>query len=453
MYGAFIEYGATPWQIFQQTDGHAEITVGGRCICNPDLPDHAQGGRVACCVREEDTNAAVVDWVWAELADGQWRCTLRIPAGGLYRIESVLMHPCGNFNYPTRGDSVKHVGVGDVFVIAGQSNAVGKALDAALDPPALGVHLLGLSGRWDLAAHPLHDSTDSLYPALLSARPGISPYLAFAKLLRRRLGYPIGLIQTARGSSDLSYWDRETGPVYRVMREQIARSNGIRAVLWYQGCNDADDPDRAARYGERFARLAADLRADLALPGLPFLTVQLNQYLETNAEASFSQVREAQRQAARLDPRVFIVPSHDLRVLDNVHNSAMSCLAIGERLARCALDRLYGLGTYRAGDLREAVLTGPRTVALRFDNILDQVQTAITDPALSPFAVEDERGFLPLTGYAERGDTVILTLGRDPAGALRAHNCYGSRPYPAIAKDAANGLPVLAFSDVPVRRN
>ncbi len=453
MYGAFLDYGVSPWQILQQTDGFAELTVGGRCICNPDLPEYAQGGRVGCCVREEDTNAVAVDWVWAEPADGQWSCKLRIPAGGLYRIEAILMHPCGSFNYPTRGDSVKHVGVGDVFVIAGQSNAVGKALDAALDPPELGVHLLALSGRWDLAAHPLHDSTDSLYPELLSARPGISPFLAFAKLLHRRLGYPIGLVQTARGSSDLSFWDRETGPVYRVMREQIARSNGIRAVLWYQGCNDADDAAMTADYSMRFSRLAANLRADLALPALPILTVQLNQFLDPSAEALFSQVREAQRQAARRDPLVFLVPSYDLRVLDNVHNTAMSCLAVGERLARCALDRLYGLGTYRAGDLREAALTAPRTVALRFDNILDQVQTAVADPALSPFSVEDELGFVPLTGYAEQGDTVTLTLGRDPVGSLRAHNCYGCLPYPAIAKDAANGLPVLAFTGAPVRQN
>lgn len=81
MYGAFLDYGVSPWQILQQTDGFAELTVGGRCICNPDLPEYAQGGRVGCCVREEDTNAVAVDWVWAEPADGQWSCKLRIPAG------------------------------------------------------------------------------------------------------------------------------------------------------------------------------------------------------------------------------------------------------------------------------------------------------------------------------------------------------------------------------------
>ncbi len=49
-----------------------------------------------------------------------------IPAGGLYRIESCLKEEKNTpLEWATRGDCVEHFGVGDLFVIAGQSNAVG----------------------------------------------------------------------------------------------------------------------------------------------------------------------------------------------------------------------------------------------------------------------------------------------------------------------------------------
>jgi len=55
----------------------------------------------------------------------------------------------------TRGDMIHNIGVGDVFVVAGQSNAAGRAKNPVEDAPELGVHLLRDSGVWDLATHPL----------------------------------------------------------------------------------------------------------------------------------------------------------------------------------------------------------------------------------------------------------------------------------------------------------
>ena len=61
-----------------------------------------------------------------------------------------------------RGDTRQHWGVGDVWLIAGQSNCAGYGKDPVEDPSELGVHLLGNDLHWDLATHPLNDSTNSL---------------------------------------------------------------------------------------------------------------------------------------------------------------------------------------------------------------------------------------------------------------------------------------------------
>ncbi|HCQ00632.1 MAG TPA: hypothetical protein DIT99_08015, partial [Candidatus Latescibacteria bacterium] len=84
------------------------------------------------------------------------------------------------------------MGVGDLWIIAGQSNAAGYGRGPALDPPELGIHILKNEEVWDVAAQPLNDTTRSTHPNLEQANPGHAPYLRFARDLKSALGYPIG---------------------------------------------------------------------------------------------------------------------------------------------------------------------------------------------------------------------------------------------------------------------
>lgn len=73
--------------------------------------------------------------------------------------------------------------------LPGRATPWGSGKDLADDPPALGVHMFRTQGRWDLAAHPLHDGTGTRFPASLErVQTGHSPWLSFAKRLRRVLG-------------------------------------------------------------------------------------------------------------------------------------------------------------------------------------------------------------------------------------------------------------------------
>ena len=84
-----IESGASDWRIFQQDDtGHALISLSGTW----SLPEEAKTGEPIVRVVREDTHApvsAAPDWQDAETGQDQtWTARLRVPAGGLYRIES-----------------------------------------------------------------------------------------------------------------------------------------------------------------------------------------------------------------------------------------------------------------------------------------------------------------------------------------------------------------------------
>ena len=166
-----------------------------------------------------------------------------IPAGGLYRIETCLDNNIKRqMEWANRGDMIHHVGVGDLYVIAGQSNSAGYGKDPVYDPAVLGVHILRNSGKWDMASNPLNESTGTLHTNNMEdANPGVSPYLSFARSILRSTGTPVGLIQTSKGGSSLSEWDiRSDGHLYRTMIEVVRScTDRIKGVLWYQGCSDA----------------------------------------------------------------------------------------------------------------------------------------------------------------------------------------------------------------------
>src|SRR5206468_3056122 len=144
-------------------------------------------------------------------------------------------------------------------------------------------HLFRNSMRWALATHPLNDSTDTRHPVNReAANSDHAPYLHFARLLKRELGIPIGLVQTSRGGSYLVEWNptdpAPSGGLYRNMLDCVQAVGGrVKGLVWYQG--EAEGSERTgATYLERFVRAVGAWRATLGQPDLPVVTAQLNRY-------------------------------------------------------------------------------------------------------------------------------------------------------------------------------
>lgn len=225
--GVVIERGASPWQIFQQNEqGFAVIRLSGtahRVRQSFELPlefSAVPDGSITVKARIalESSGESVCPWTVCRTdADGRWSVTFdRVPAGGLYRVETYMEYQGWDGLSSTRGDMIHNIGVGDVFVVAGQSNAAGRAKNPVEDAPELGVHLLRDSGVWDLATHPLGETTGSVHQGHFeNHNPGHTPWLHFAKLLKRELGYPIGIVMSAYGGAPLRWWNpEENGSLY-----------------------------------------------------------------------------------------------------------------------------------------------------------------------------------------------------------------------------------------------
>ena len=454
MYGVIIEEGPQDWQIIQQRDGFARIRLAGRV----EVPDVGADQQPLVMLRtvDEADGTRVIPPVFVPPAGGRWEAELRLPAGGPYTIESCLRYDPVQ---EKRGDRLFHIGVGNVYVIAGQSNAMGVGKDLADDPPALGVHMFRTQGRWDLAAHPLHDGTGTRFPASLErVQTGHSPWLSFAKRLRRVLGYPIGLIPAAMGGVPLSAWDRaEDGRLFDNMREMVAAAGTqVKGILWIQGCSDTHGDPARSRYFERFRRVCADL-GTVFYEGIPILTAQLNKITCTKDVdvvqygRNWAALREQQRRAMNELPQVYMIPTIDLPVCDGIHNGVCSNIVIGERMANLALGKVYGRDVVcEAPNLQWAVQEGDTGVRLWFRNVYDRLFADCNRVETQMFTVWDDEGTVGLVDYLCPGDrTIRLTLER-PLGKHARVGCRGYNETGLMPYDLYSYLPVIPFDDVAV---
>jgi hypothetical protein len=321
----------------------------------------------------------------------------------------------------------------------------------------LGVHLFRNSERWSLATHPMNESTDTQHAVNReAANPGHSPYLQFGRLLKRDLGYPVGLVQTSLGGSPLRRWnpgEPEDSDLFENMVRCVEKVGGkVRGILWYQGESDAGTDADATSYAERFAQAVSAWREALKDTELPVLTVQLNRAFrpedDAGADRYWSQVREAQRQVPKQVPVVAVVPTLDLPLSDLIHLSPAGNMLLGERLARAALGMVYGRGiAWKAPDL-VAVRSKDGRVELDFVNVESRMDSI--DVQANAFRIEDEGGQVPVTEVIYPQDNrVELVLGRALQGKATVHGAYGMAPA-TVPADMERFLPMLGFAGVDI---
>jgi len=456
--GAIIETGPADWQIIQQgSGGLGKIELAGRWVADVD-------GGVEVRLVWQDTAVPVtarLDWRPARKAwHGRWKATLAdVPAGGLYRLETRFRpkgHAAGE--WAPRGDMRHFLGVGDLWVIAGQSNSAGYGRGPFFDPPELGIHMLRNSETWALATHPMNESTDTAHPVNREgSNPGHSPYVHFARLLKQQLGHPIGLLPVALGGSPLSAWNpTEPGPsgLFENMVHCVELAGGkVRGILWYQGESDAGGQN-ALTYADRFTAAVKAWRKALTSRSLPVVTVQLNRVYgsEANAQANrdWTILREAQRQAAGTLPNVAIVPSFDLPLSDAIHTSPAGNMLLAERMARAALAVACGRKVdFRAPEIQSAKPSADGSeIVLRFEPVTSRMDCI--DQSANCFMVEDADGAVPITKVVYPQDaTVRLALARPPGEQAVVHGACGTNP-DVVPIDVERLIPMLGFYGVPV---
>lgn len=224
------------------------ITVAGA------LPD----GRQADCLLQtrQIENGKAEPWktlTTVKPLDKTFSAPLHAPAGGWRRLEARLM--MGDVTLEEA--SVEHVGVGEIFVIAGQSNSAnhGEKRQRSLGGRAAAFH----DGKWRLA----HD------PQPGASGDGGSFIPPFADAMAMRFDVPIGIVACGVGATSVREWLiagarlhnpptlignvkklengqwESKGTIFDQFTRRIKElgPGGFRAVLWHQGESDANQKD------------------------------------------------------------------------------------------------------------------------------------------------------------------------------------------------------------------
>jgi len=110
----------------------------------------------------------------------------------------------------------------------------------------------------------------------------------------------------------------------------------VKGIIWYQGESNAEEIDRVNEYRELLKLMISDYRKRWKQPDLPFYFVQLSS-IERPLWPPF---RDEQRKMLNEIKNTGMAVSSDIGERNNVHPTNKK--AVGERLAKWALNRTYG---------------------------------------------------------------------------------------------------------------
>lgn len=272
-------------QIFQRDpDGGAHVPVRGRW--------HGEGGDLE--VRARLADGSLTTWQPAVPGppgeDGApFEAVLRLPAGGWH---SLLARYAGS---EEPWELIRRVGVGELFVVAGQSNSS----NCGVAPMAGGNDRVSAfdGRRWSLATDPM--------PGVQDGSNLGSPWPVLGDMLQRALGVPVGIASTGHGGSSVDDWQPRRPPVsshieqalYPALPQRISAMGDIRAVLWHQGEKDAKRGMKADDYVRSFRRIQQALEADTGRP-VAWVAARVS-FLPRNAPGPMREIRRAQEELWR----------------------------------------------------------------------------------------------------------------------------------------------------------
>ncbi len=464
-----IESGLADHQVYQRdASGRATISARGKT---------AASGAVEARVVRGPLPVAGLDWQSAgSAAGGEFRLDLAgVPSGGPYRVD---LRVAGDAEVT----SVHNILVGDLWVLAGQSNMQGVGDLVDVEQPNALVHSFDMAHQWLVAEEPLHTLPSARNPVhwsrpggpgtepqkmegerlrkfLAERRKGAGLGLPFAVEMVKRTGVPIGLLPCAHGGTSMDQWnpelrDKSGEALYGSMMMRIRDAGGkVAGVLWYQGESDAN-PKAAPEFQAKFERLVAAVRADTATPDLPFYFVQLGRHVAAASPLEWNGVQEMQRKAESTIVRSGMVAAADTELDDGIHVGVQDLKRLGRRMANLACHDLF------PSIAQCAVLKrGPRPVSATFAAgtvrvVFDGVNGGLVSRGrVMGFSIHNAEGAPVPAIYKARVDPanpahVLLSIGgKLPEGATLRYG-FGRDPYVNLTDRADMAAPV--FGPMPI---
>lgn len=230
---------------------------------------------------------------------------------------------------------------------------------------------------------------------------------------------------------------RAPGILYQGMIQPLVPF-AVRGAIWYQAEGNATAADE---YKHLFATMIGAWRERLGQGDFPFYWVQLPNFKNPADPTgmNWATLREAQTAALSL-PATGQVVTLDVGNPDDIHPTNKR--PVGERLARLALARTYGLGKEPAGPRMLGAHFGSGSVRLDVDPGLGGRLVAAGENLLGFEVAGDDRSFQPAKARVEQDGSVIVASDKVAAPvAVR----YAWRNNPENTLRNSEGLPAAPY--------
>lgn len=306
-----------PRQVVQR-DGNnqADILIEGSYVNSPDSIE-ARAVVLGSGNSGTDTGWEVID---SSPSSGLYSGTLEnVSAGGWYTIE--VRSVTGGVSSGVY--QVGKIGVGDIFITAGQSNSANFG-GPAFDPLDDRVSAVTLTDDPQVLP-PWVKGSD---PQPFADGPGGSVWSRLGEQLTSELDIPVAFLSLGVGSAPISFWTSPSPNYDNRLKEgiQYFPPNGFRAFLWHQGERDSSDGKSKGFYVDKLQSIIAQSRIDAGWD-IPWYVAEAA-YQSATAFGNREVITAAQRDVAHADPLTFLGPrTEDFhwenasggKLLDGVH--------------------------------------------------------------------------------------------------------------------------------------
>jgi hypothetical protein len=225
-----------PYQVVQREGFEPKLSAvnnpGGPELGYADIalraakPEGAKGEWQFRLALHEKGHGRSYDWhdLQVEEDEKELRGLAEVPAGGWYRLEVR----CLDGDEVTAAGAVEAIGVGEVFIVAGQSYAGGHNDEVLkVSDPSQAVSTYDWQAKTWKVAHdppPHNGEGGSIWPPL-------------GDMLVPTLRVPVAFVNISVGATSTAKWHPD-GPLHKRLCEVGKEIGAFRAVLWQQGESD-----------------------------------------------------------------------------------------------------------------------------------------------------------------------------------------------------------------------
>jgi hypothetical protein len=426
--------GAVPYRTFQR-DGtnKASVRITGTYSGSPTSIQYSWGGSA-------------------------WATLVATPSGGTFDATVNLQGPAqgdlavrfGNNTAITA--SIPAIGVGDVYMVIGQSNNVGKS-PVYVAPVAPAAHPtwvsteLGKDGVWkqhrETSSAIFDDGANATYPVQVDPSPAGSYFGALASKIMAG-GVPVAFVPCALGSTSIATWavSTATTTLYGAALARAAQIGDHKAVIWWQGEADTFSTPTQA---EHEASLNALINDWFARTGRKWFVWAIN---ATGCGSNFQPIHDAIVHVGQTNTNCSGYADLNGAFTSSVHYGTLAEIAEVSKRTFASINTAYSYVTDTTGP----TMAGSIAVSNQSQSGYTLAWQAATDDiAVAGYEVSIDGG----ASYTNVGNVLTYAVSGRPASTtdqvrVRAYDAASNRsPTPLSGAATTSAAPAGADTTAP----